>query len=118
MCCKKVCVVVVVLMLIRCLCCFCLNTAVLKLAQNERTRRLSVMHGAMDVLSALANSPSNDIVDKISKCLYLYCSDASNHSIVVKNVGDLITRLTDRTKRTTNLSLKAKCNYSGMKTKV
>ena len=66
------------------------------------------MHGAMDVLSALANSPSNDIVDKISKCLYLYCSDASNHSIVVKNVGDLITRLTDRTKRTTNLSIIAR----------
>ena len=85
-----------------------MNTAVLKLAQNERTRRLSVMHGAMDVLSALANSPSNGIVDKISKCLYLYCSDASNHSIVVKNVGDLITRLTDRTKRTTNLSIIAR----------
>ena len=78
----------------------CAN-AVLKLAQHERTRRLSVRHGAMGVLCELANSPSTDILDKVSKCLYLYASDPSNHSIIVQNAGNLVTRLTKRT----NLSL-------------
>jgi hypothetical protein len=58
------------------------------------------MHGAMGVLYELANSPSSNIVDKVSKCLYLYCTDSSNHSILVKHVGSLITRLANRTNKT------------------
>ena len=83
----------------------CAN-AILKLAQNERTRRLSVLHGAMNVLCELAGSLSNDILEKVSKCCYLYASDSTNHSILEKTAGSLLTRLTER--NDVNLSLVTK----------
>ena len=69
----------------------CAN-AVLKLALDESTRRLSVEHGSMDVLCELAHSTSEETRAMISKCLYLYSLDEANHGIVVQKAGSLLTR--------------------------
>ena len=60
----------------------------------------------MDVLCELANSTSMSILEKVSKCLYLYALDATNHAIIVQTTGALLVRLTTKDGMKLNLITK------------
>ena len=60
----------------------------------------------MDVLCELANSTSMQILEKVSKCLYLYALDATNHAIIVQTTGALLVRLTTKDGMKLNLITK------------